>query len=281
VAAESRAALVAATGDEYRLVRVRAAGALAGYARELLGQEDRRRLEGALAELEGSFEARPDDWSAHYNRGGYYADQNQLERALGAYELASRLRPGAIPPLVNASLIYARMGETARAARALARALALDGNNAAANFNMGLLQAELGEVKKAEGHLRAALKADGNFAEAAYNLGVLVAGERPTEGLDLLRKAYVLRAEEAKYGYTLAFYLNANGNRAGAVELLRGVLARQPAHVDSWMLLGAIYEEQGQLEQAREVYRQALSGGRLSGRERQRVEGKLREVEGR
>lgn len=280
-AKESVEALLAGTGDAFRLVRIRAAGALAGYPREMLSEGDRKKLEGALRELEASFEARPDDWSAHYNRGAYWADQNQLERALGAYEVASRLRPDVIQPWVNASLIYARKGEARKAEGALGRALAIDGSNAAANYNMGLLQAELGDAKRAEGYLRAALKADGSFAEAAYNLGVLVAGDRPKEGLEWLRKAYALRPEEGRYGYTLAFYLNAQGNAAGAVELLRGVVGKQAGYGEAWMLWGAIHEERGELEQARGVYRQALANGGLSGRDRVAVERRLGALMGR
>ncbi|MEO0249326.1 MAG: HEAT repeat domain-containing protein, partial [candidate division WOR-3 bacterium] len=97
---ETRDALLSATEDEYRLVRIRAAAALAAYPRELLNEKDLQRLEAASAELEASFNARPDDWVSQYNLGNYYADRKEFERALKAYERASRLRPDALLPLV-------------------------------------------------------------------------------------------------------------------------------------------------------------------------------------
>lgn len=274
-------ALLTATGDEYRLVRLRAAGALAGYPPQMLGEKDRRRLEAAWGELEASFAARPDDWSAQYNLGSFHADQGRPETALKAYELATRLRPDVVPPLVNASLIYASLGQTQRAENVLKRALAIEPANAAGNFNMGLLQGELGDAKQAEQHLRAALKADPNFAEAAYNLGVLIAADRAQEALGLLNKAYTLRPNDPKYAYTLAFYLNAQGNGASAADVLKAVIAKAPGYVDAYMLLGAIHEQQMQFEQARALYRQALGRPEVPPNQRRGIQARLQAIEGR
>ena len=64
-------ALVAAAGDEIRLVRVKAAAALIGYPRGNLKPEEARRLEKANAEYLAFVQARPDQWTARYNLGNY------------------------------------------------------------------------------------------------------------------------------------------------------------------------------------------------------------------
>jgi hypothetical protein len=70
---ETRQALLAALGDDSRLVRIRAANALATYPPGLLNPEDRERLARATRELLDSLQARPDDWASHYNLGNFFS----------------------------------------------------------------------------------------------------------------------------------------------------------------------------------------------------------------
>jgi len=274
--AESRQLLLDATEDEYRLVRIRAAGALGAFPRPMLGEKDRKRLDAAEAELVAALQARPDDWSSHYNLGSFYSDRGDLAQALRHYELAGKFRPGAVPPLVNASIVYAQVGQAGKAEESLLKALAISPANPAAHFNMGLLKAELGDAGKAEEHLRAALKFEPTMAEAAYNLGVLLAQGKPKESLEWCARAWQLRPGEARYGYTLAFYLDRAGNPQGASEILRTLIDRQPEYVDAYLLLGAIHERLGQAEQAKTVYQRAARIEGLSPRQRQAIEQRLR-----
>lgn len=160
-----RDALLDATEDEYRLVRIRAAETLAVYPRDRLVMQDRKRLEKATAELETSLTCRPDDWAAHYNMGNHRSDRGDLKGALASFRIASMLRPEAVPPLVNASMAHAKLGQTAEAEAALMKALSISPDSAAVNFNLGLLMAGKGDMAKTEQYLRAALKADPNMAE--------------------------------------------------------------------------------------------------------------------
>lgn len=237
---EAVPALRKATGDEYRLVRIRAASALAGYPTDGWNESDRRRLAAATNELEASLRVRPDDWASHYSLGNYYSDVGRLEEAIASFTLSQKLRPDVVPPLVNAAIAYARLGRNAEAGQALERALAIEPTNAAVHFNMGLLQAELNNPEKAEEHLRAALKADPQMGEAAFNLGLLVMPTRPQEGIALLRQAHAIRSEDARYAYTLAFYLYQTGDAAGAIELLEKTVSTHPDYADAAALLDVI-----------------------------------------
>ncbi|MCX7827214.1 MAG: HEAT repeat domain-containing protein, partial [Verrucomicrobiae bacterium] len=88
---ENRAVLLAATDDDYRLVRVQAAYALAPVPRDSLDAATRAKLERAAAEFEASLQARPDDHYAHYNMGNYLLSRGKVEEAVAEYETAIKL----------------------------------------------------------------------------------------------------------------------------------------------------------------------------------------------
>jgi Tfp pilus assembly protein PilF len=260
---ETMKALLVSLGDSSRLVRIRAANAIAAYPPGLLNPEDQARLAQATQELLDSLQARADDWASHYNLGNFYSRRQQDDKALEAFNLAHTLRPDAVLPLVNISLVYARTGQNDRAEESLRQALKLDPQNAAANFNFGLLLAEQGKTGEAEAALRTALKSNPQFPEAAYNLGVLLAQDRLPEALPLLRQARQLRPQDPKYAFTLAYFLNQKGDRAGALTVLSQQVQQQAANPDVYLLLGELHKQSGKPEKARQVYEQALSDPRL------------------
>jgi tetratricopeptide (TPR) repeat protein len=215
-------ALLGAARDEYRLVRIRAAGALAAVPFDWLEPEDRARLQPAVAELERALAARPDTWSSHYNLGNLYEERGELAKALRAYETASRLRPDVVAPYVNASMVHARLGQPGMAENALRRALEIDRESPAANYNLGLLLAETGRAPEAAQCLRRAFEADPTLAGAAYNLAVLLGADDLDEAVAWSGKAYELRPAEPKYVWTHAYYLK----QRGAVSSARAILQR-------------------------------------------------------
>jgi tetratricopeptide (TPR) repeat protein len=265
---EVRDALLAATQDDYKVVRVRAAMSLAGYPRKLLGESDHKRLKAASDEYEASMQSRPDDWHSYYNLGNYFLNRGEVQIAAISFERASAMRPGSILPLVNVSMAYARLGRTSKAEQALQKALAIDPNSAEANFNLGLVKAEQKDYANAESCLRKAFKADPQLAAAAYNLGVLLAGRKLDEAIHWCRKAYELRPANPKYSYTLAFYSTQKGDKAGAISVLKESIQRRSADGAAYGLLGDIYEAQGRSSDAGAVFLDAIENGRLSPRER-------------
>ena len=77
---EAVQALVEATGDDYRLVRVRAAASLAGYQNLPLDDAQKKTVEAANEEYLASILSRPDQWASHYNLGNYYLDRGTSSR---------------------------------------------------------------------------------------------------------------------------------------------------------------------------------------------------------
>jgi Tfp pilus assembly protein PilF len=238
------AALAKAIGDDYRLVRVRAATALANVPEDRLPEDQRRQVRSAMVELVDSMRSRPDDMASHYNLANFYMARGQAPEAVTEFETATRLVPDAMPPYVNVALAYNALGQNDKAEASLRHALSLDATNSAANLNLGMLLAEVGKMAEAERAFRTAFKADPKSAQAAYNLGILLAKDQPKEALTWSRRAAELRPENPQYGYTYAFYLYHAGQLEEALKAIRLVHQRFPAHEDSAQLERQLLQEQ-------------------------------------
>ena len=234
---EGMQSLLDVTGDEYRLVRARAAAGLAGYPMDRLSGEVKTRVEKANKEYLAFIMARPDQWSSHYNMGNYQLSRGETKKAVSSYQTALKLEPQAVMAMVNSSIAYARMGENGKAEKSLQEALKTAPDNAAANFNMGLVKAEKNEPKQAEKYLRKAIKADPQMAQAAYNLCIITAKDRINEAVTWCQKAAELRPQEPKYGFTLAFYLNQKGDKDEAIRTLKEIVKKYPGFRDAEILL--------------------------------------------
>jgi tetratricopeptide (TPR) repeat protein len=255
---EAVEALVAATQDSCRLVRVRAAASLAPYKEYPFSDADWKALKAANDEYLASIVARPDQWESHYNMGNYHLDRNELSQAVASYEIALQRDPRAVLAMINKGMAHARAGDPKQAGESFQKALEVSPDNAAAHFNLGLLKAEQSDFQAAEEHLKAAFKADPQMAQAAYNLSVLVAKDRIDEALDYCAKAAKLRPDNPRYAYSLSVYQLQKGDVDSAIRGLENLIARSPSYADTYPLLGAAYESQGKKEDAERVYDKGL-----------------------
>jgi tetratricopeptide (TPR) repeat protein len=243
-AAESLQTLIEATGDAYRLVRVRAAAGVAAFPPMEVPGAYQEQLKKANQEYIVSITARPDQWTSRYNMGNYQLSRGQIPEAVAAFLAALNLEPQAVMAMVNLSIALARNGESAKAEQTLRQAIKLSPDNAAANFNMGLLKAEKNEPRQAENHLKIALKTDPRMAQAAYNLCIITARDRIGEAVTWCRQAAQLRPQDPDYAYTLAFYLNQKGDRNEAIRTLKAVMENYPSFKDAGKLLEEISKKE-------------------------------------
>jgi Flp pilus assembly protein TadD len=275
-------AVLAATADPSRLVRIRAAMALAALnPASLSSQHDRANLQKAIADFMTAMHARPDDWSSHANLGNFYMESRDFTAAAACFETATGLEPRQIGPMVNAAMAYSNLEQNDKAEASLRRALALEPRDAAANFNLGLLLGELGRLDEAEQRLRTALKSNPQMAPAAYNLGVILATNSLDEAIAWCEKAHQLRPEDPKYAHTLAFYQRQKGSDDRAIDLLRQVVQDEPLYWDAYELLGEIYEGRRDFPKAAAVYGAALKIEQLPPPLRLQWEAKVRAIESR
>jgi tetratricopeptide (TPR) repeat protein len=251
--------IAAATGDDYRLVRVRAAAAMAQFPNAKPQGKAKERHDKATEEFLASLMARPDSWDAHYNLGNYYLGQNRPKEALVEYDIAYMHEPQSILTLVNAAMAHAKLGDTAKAEAKLNEALKINPGSSAALYNLGLVKAELGDLPAAEKNLSLAFTSDPQLVGAAYNLCILVSKDRPVEALNWCKKAVALRPQEPKYSSTLAFFQQQGGDSVGAIATLETLINRSPAYPDAYLLLADIYEKQGRNDETVRVYKRALA----------------------
>ncbi len=271
-------ALIAATADELRVVRVQAAYAISTFPPEMLTSTQKARVKNAIDEYLTSLTARPDDAISHYNLGNFHSNQGQLDKAIASFETSAKLRDDLIMPLVNVSIIYARLGKNKQAEESLKKAQVIDPNNAELNFNLGLLLAEKSDMKGAEKCMRQAIKSNPEFAEAAFNLAIMISQKSPSETITLCKKAYRLRPGNIRYGYTLAFYLNQSGQKDDAAKVLEKIIKRPDATTDIYTFLAMIYRQQGKKAQAAEIYKKAIQNTNLPAQERYQFEAMLRSL---
>ncbi|MHC4117745.1 MAG: tetratricopeptide repeat protein [Planctomycetota bacterium] len=266
--AEAFQTLLAATRDDYRLVRVRAAASLSGVPPQGVQNEYQKDLQKATAEYLEGLNARGDDYASHYNLGNFYLARRQTDQAVRSFETSIRLRPDYLASHVNAAFAYNAAGRNDKAEASFRKALELDPNSVAVHLNLGMLLGEQSRLSEAEAAFRQALKVDPNSAVAAYNLGVILAPKRPNEATKWCGRAYQLQPDEPKYGYTYAYYLYQSKNIAKAIEVLQRVVRSGPAHSDSYGLLAAIHQQRGEFDKAIQVYLAAVKNNRLPQRDR-------------
>jgi tetratricopeptide (TPR) repeat protein/cytochrome c556 len=274
-------ALVKATGDDYRVVRIRAAAGLAGKSGFVLNETDKKNIEKANREYLQSIKIPPDHWASYYNEGNYYLNIGNYRQAITGYETSIRLEPQGVMSRVNMSMAYARLGESKKAESSLKEALKIAPDSAAANLNMGLLKAEQGDKKSAETYLRQAWKADPQMGQAAYNLCIILSESKPDEAIGWCRKASEASPSNPKFAYSLAYYERKKGDTEAAVGTLRNLIARNPDYPDAYVLLGEIYERQGRVNEARTVYQQALWNQDIPAQSRTYIEQRIRALSGR
>jgi tetratricopeptide (TPR) repeat protein len=273
---ETVKALSAAIQDKSRLVRVRAASAMAAIPRDVLDAKTAAAFEQAASEFKATLAARPDYWSSHYNMGSFYLSQRDYKQAVAFFEAATRLQPSAIQPYVNISFAYNALGLNDKAEQSLRRAFELEPKSLEANLNLGLLLGEMGRLEEAGSHLQKAAALDPQSAVAVYNLGVIDAKLGHIDpAIDYLHRAYGLQPENPQYGYSLAFYLLQSGNSSDSVHILQRIVRQKAPYIDAIALLGEIYLKQGKIKEARTLYQRVLKSAQLSTEESNLLESRI------
>ncbi|MBR0660768.1 tetratricopeptide repeat protein [Neoroseomonas oryzicola] len=212
--------------DEFRLVRIEAARALAPVPLEAMPAA-----------------ARP-------------AFQRAWEELLASERVAAE-RPEA---QVNLAALLAARGDVTGAEAAYRAALARDPDNLAALVNLADFEARRGRPEAAEEALRRAVAAHPREAEPHFALALALARRgRTTEALAPLAAAAALRPDEPRYDYVRAIALNDLGRREEAVGVLRGNLARNPRHRESLIALATIERDRANFAEAERQAQAALA----------------------
>ncbi|HAS87830.1 MAG TPA: hypothetical protein DCS48_00745 [Desulfovibrio sp.] len=270
--------LLKATGDDFRLVRVKAAAALSGIPSRFVPANKHAQLEKADREYVAFLTARPDMWTSHYNLGNYRMQRGEFNEADKAYSIAHELGPRAVPPLVNQSMVKARQGDLPAAQKALLQALKISPANPAVLFNLGLLESELGNSQKAADYLEACLKSDPGQDRAAYNLALLNASANPKKALDFARKALSIQ-RRPDYAFTVAYLQNSSGDMEGARNRLWKLVDEWPGHGDAYLFLNELLRNSTDREKFKIKLQSAVGSTTIPAAERQRLKSILQNLD--
>jgi Tfp pilus assembly protein PilF len=273
------AAVADATGDPFRLVRMRAAETLSTVGSEQIPAAKSVQVQKATDEYLAAMMARPDDAAGHFNLGNYYMNQNKVTRAIDYFENAARLRPDFTPTYLNVSIAYNQIGRNDTALEALDTALSYEPTAAPAHLNRALLLAEMGRMDESEKAFRETLKYDPQSAAAAYNLAVLTAGKDPKEALKWSRKAAELAPDNAKYAYTAAFYAYQFGYINEAIGILNKQVAQKTDYADAYVLLANIHIRKSQVDEAVRIYQAAADNPNLPASVRQQFRQQINQIQ--
>ena len=208
--------------------------------------------------------ADPDDADALTLLGLVEQRAGNIIAALAALGRARALDPGNPARIGNHALALKRAARFEEAIAALESALALRPGAAVTLANLGACLIEAGRAGEAVPRLRAALVADSRHFDALNNLGIALARTgKPDEALEAYDRALAQRPDhlEARLNRIDALALR---DRAAAVQAVRAVLQRHPAHPRASNQLGTLLEATGALDEAITVYRAALDSSGLN-----------------
>ncbi|MCX7015006.1 MAG: tetratricopeptide repeat protein, partial [Candidatus Sumerlaeota bacterium] len=213
--------------DPRRYPRLEAIAA-ANRAAPLLAPEVKARFDQRRHEFIDSLAGLPDDPTAHYNLGNFYADAGEQQLALQQYQTAQAL---GMDPAV------------------------------ALWTNLGSLLAAMGKRDEAEQTLQRAVAEDPRFAEGYFNLGLFYGEQADQLGKAItnLKKAVELRPDWARAQYNLGLAYNQAGRVREATLALEKALRADSRLFDAAYALSTIYLRQGDMKEAREAARRALA----------------------
>ncbi len=248
----------------------------------------------SMEEFKQATQINPNHSEGFYNLGSLYLDMDMLEEAEECLRRAQALDTN--HPYINNSLgkLYNKKMEYEKATEAFLAAIQIDPLYKEAHNNLASVYIQLKRYNDALTHLEEALFIDNNFSDALYNLGVV----HRSLGDFVKALEYLRRAENTGfYGYELCFTmgdtylrlvqyeqarlwldkavsinpgswkahfnfaaaLSAGGyDIKGAIEAYEKVIDLQPEIVGTYVNLGTLYFQQGNLPQAVKLWMQAL-----------------------
>jgi arylsulfatase A-like enzyme/Flp pilus assembly protein TadD len=183
-----------------------------------------------------------------------------VEQALPLYRQAVADAPTDPDTWHNLAAVLREAGSTQASWEAAKQALRLDGKRPEALNLLGVAELATGDPSSALQRFRAALELDPRNATAWNNLGnVLRIAGQPGQAEHAFRRASELAPAYADPWSGLGALLVEKDRPAEAVPLLRKALELEPGFEEARLNLGIAYQMAGELEPARQTYRELLA----------------------
>ncbi|MGO9934254.1 MAG: multiheme c-type cytochrome [Steroidobacteraceae bacterium] len=216
--------------DTSRIVRIKAARALAIMPEQGGDAAMRAHLEQAFAEYVASQRANADRPEAHLNLGLFYGERRDLKQSEAEYRAALALQPDFVPAYVNLADLYRTYSREADAETTLAAGLQAVPGNADLDHALGLLRVRQKRLADALPLLEAAMRADPNNPRYAYVYGIAMHDSGlQKQGIAVLEQAITRFPRDPALLSALAAYARDAGDIRGAEAYSKRLSAIAPS----------------------------------------------------
>lgn len=196
----------------------------------------------------------------HYNLGNIRRDQQRHREAADCFSKAKALKPDYFEAIYNLGVVLALLGQSDEAIQHLERALSLNDGFAMGHCLLADIRIGRAEYDAAIDGYRAALALEPDFTEAHNNLAVALRETgKDGDAQEHLEQALALNPAYVDAHQNLALLWQAHAAPDRAEHHFR--CAREHAAGDSRpdLGLGSLLHDQGRLDEALDVYREALA----------------------
>jgi Tfp pilus assembly protein PilF len=192
--------------------------------------------------------------------GAIYSEQKQFDKALAAYGKALEVDPKNRAAYLMRGDLFAGRNQVQAALGDYRKALAAGGDSAVIRIRAAMAAQTLGDKSGAEKDYRAAIALDKNSAVAYNNLANLLMADssRLAEAASLASTAARLQPAQIAFQDTLASVKEAQGDIAGAIQILEQALAKGAGSPETFYHLGVLRGKGGDRQKELVALRRAL-----------------------
>ena len=220
---------------------------------------DKQEYATAIEEYKLALRENPDNTFALYNLAIVYQDQGKTEQAEKLYGDILKITEDTFSR-INLAGIYYNNGNSDAAFRQLETAAEKNPDSAHPLSVLGEFKEREGKLAEAEQHYLKALRIDNQHAVTHYRLGRLhLKREKYFHGIDSLKQAIDLEAENPVYLETLGAEYERSGDYFEAINFFERVSVLQPDQLETYIKLGDLYKKKKMFREALSRYWSALA----------------------
>ena len=220
---------------------------------------DNKDLAKAIEEYKLALRQNPNDTFAMYNLAVLYQDQDKTDQAENLYGDVLKITEDSFSR-INLAGIYYNKGNNDEAFRQLETAANKNPDSAHPLSVLGEYKEQEGKLAEAEQHYLKALSIDNRHALTHYRLGRLhLKREKLTQGIEHLKQAIDLEAENPAYLEALGAEYERSGDYLEAVNFFERVSVLEPDRLDVYVKLGDLYKKKTMFKEALSRYWSALA----------------------
>jgi tetratricopeptide (TPR) repeat protein len=218
----------------------------------------------AIQALERAVELNPEEARYYYGLGCYHGELDELDKAVFYYNQTVEKDPEYVEAYVNrGAAYYNQRADYGTALKDFQTAILIQPSHALAHVCLGNALWKLGETRKAQREYKIALGLDPGKEPHAHSSAqeILQTVKDRIEQIEQDYSSITEQGEEldAKSLNGLAYNMIMAGLFDGAAEVLEIGLEKDPNYSYLYATKGLLYFRQGDIDQGRELYEQAIS----------------------